>query len=58
MKKKINWKNKKIDFECCEKCGIGVGVTKYPDREFRHQEKHLTEGLCSTCYKEKMREVN
>jgi len=36
----------------CERCGIGVGVTDYPDMQFEHVYKELINGMCLGCFRE------
>ncbi len=48
-----------IDFTCCDLCGVGSGITFYPDEEFKHDQEVLnvfTEfgesyELCNSCLK-------
>lgn len=64
MKRKLrvrDWKEKLhvIDFACCDLCGVGSGITHYPDEDFEHDQQELnnfiefgvTYELCDSCLK-------
>ncbi|MBM4402281.1 MAG: hypothetical protein FJ044_03490 [Candidatus Cloacimonetes bacterium] len=61
MEKTFNWlykdkngkrKRGKVTMNICERCGIGVGVTDYPDMQFEHVYKELINGMCLGCFRE------
>jgi hypothetical protein len=51
MIKIINWDGQRITMEVCEACGIGSGVTRYPDMAYQHAQATLREGLCDDCFR-------
>ena len=51
MRKEIKMGNGSVVMDVCRLCGIGSGVTVYPDGvEFVHTERSLRDGLCRDCY--------
>jgi hypothetical protein len=51
MIKIIIWDGQQIVMEVCEACGIGSGVTRYPDMAYQHAQATLREGLCDDCFR-------
>lgn len=63
VKKILNWSHEgrryKVKFRCCDSCGVGFGVTEYPDGNMVQPEKEprLVKiarpyiELCTDCYK-------
>ena len=57
MRVRKDFKGVGIEMEVCDRCTIGIGVTKYPDGDFEHETdrtyKVLTRGgyqdLCLDC---------
>ncbi len=46
-----------IEMQCCDRCGIGVGTTNYPEGKFKHinQKLHTTpkgREVCEDCLKD------
>jgi hypothetical protein len=43
------WGPTSVVMTVCDICGIGAGVTRYPDGPFCHAEDALVGGLCVDC---------
>jgi hypothetical protein len=51
MRKAIKIGNASVVMDVCRLCGIGSGVTVYPDGvEFVHTERSLRDGYCRDCF--------
>jgi hypothetical protein len=49
MRKTITWGRSTVTMEVCRSCGVGAGVTLYPDGPFVHQQARLRSDLCDDC---------
>lgn len=49
MRKTITWGCSTVEMEVCRSCGVGAGVTLYPDGPFVHQQTRLRHDLCDDC---------
>ena len=44
-----------IEMDVCKSCGVGAGVTHYPDGDYIHACDKLVNDLCPDCIKSKER---
>jgi hypothetical protein len=43
------WGSSSVIMQVCALCGVGAGVTRYPDGPWHHAEEVLRDGLCQDC---------